>query len=42
MLKEKIENLRYELYNAILFGKDEEILYLSQQLDQLIVEYYIQ
>ncbi|SHE54519.1 aspartyl-phosphate phosphatase Spo0E family protein [Caloramator proteoclasticus] len=40
MLKEKIENLRIELYNAILTNKLDKVLYLSQELDKLIVEYY--
>ncbi|WDC84091.1 aspartyl-phosphate phosphatase Spo0E family protein [Caloramator sp. mosi_1] len=41
MLKEKIENLRIELYNAISTNKLDKILYLSQELDKLIVEYYM-
>ncbi|MCX7694116.1 MAG: aspartyl-phosphate phosphatase Spo0E family protein [Caloramator sp.] len=40
MLKERIENLRIELYNAILTNKSDKVLYLSQELDKLIVEYY--
>lgn len=42
MLKEKIEYLRNELYNAIYFGEEDKILYISQELDKLIVEYYLQ
>ncbi|CDF57822.1 aspartyl-phosphate phosphatase Spo0E family protein [Thermobrachium celere] len=40
MLKEKIETLRNELYDAILNNRFDSILLLSQELDKLIVEYY--
>lgn len=38
----KIENLRRELDNKVIIGIDnnEEILELSRELDELIVEYF--
>lgn len=41
MLNEKICNLREELNNSIIEGKDYNIIYqLSIELDELIAQYY--
>jgi hypothetical protein len=40
MLLEKIESLRYLLYELMVTNNTDLILHVSEELDELIVEYY--